>query len=187
MMIESAAMKGVNIEERVKDYPEIRKAAQELYGSVGKLYCPALGGAIYFTSEGFNHLIYERARKERDKKTQILRFDMLERAKFILETSTTYQEYEESIEYQKVNRHGKFIGMNVVVRCWGLIAIVRKFRVKVVVRQVGNGKMEFQSVIPAWFVKQYREIKIIQSSTGAGLMNEDDNEVLKNATHSDVL
>ena len=179
-------MKGISLEERVKDYPEIRKTAQELYASFGKVYCPALGGAVHFTSEGFNHLIYERARKERDKRTQILRFDMLDRAKFILETTTTYQEYEESIEYQRVNRHGKFIGMNVIVRCWGLIAIVKKFRVKVVVRQVGNGKMEFQSVIPAWFIKQYREIKMIQSSTGAGLLNEDDDEVLKNATESDA-
>jgi len=58
--------------------------------------------------------------------------------------------------------------------CWGFIAIVQKFRVKVVVRQVGNGKMEFQSVIPAWFVRQYREIKMIQNSTGAGLLNEND-------------
>lgn len=180
-------MKGISLEERVKDYPEIRKEAQELYGSFVKVHCPALDGAVHFTSEGFNHLIYERARKERDVRTQILRFDMLERAKFILETTTTYQEYEESIEYQRVNRHGKFIRINVVVRCWGLIAIVKKFRVKVVVRQVGNGKMEFQSVIPAWFIKQYREIKIIQSSTGAGLLNENDSDILKNATQGDAL
>ena len=90
-------------------------------------------------------------------------------------------------ERYKFNRHGKFVGMNVIVRCWGLIAIVNKFRVKVVVRQVGNGKMEFQSVIPAWFIKQYREIKMIQSSTGAGLLNENDTEVLKNATQGDAL
>ncbi len=180
-------MKGKNIEERLKDYPEIRKLAAELYGSFEKVYCPALGGDIHFTSEGFNHLIYERAKKERDKRTQILRFDMLEKAKFILETSTTYQEYEESMEYRKVNRHGNFVGINIIVRCWGFMAIVQKFRVKAVVRQAGNGKMEFQSVIPAWFIRHYRGIKIIQSSTGAGLLNENDVEVLKNATQSDVL
>ncbi|MFA6405036.1 MAG: hypothetical protein WCW03_03490 [Candidatus Paceibacterota bacterium] len=180
-------MKGKNIDERVKDYLEIRMNTAELYASFKKVYSPALAGDIHFTSEGFNHLIYERARKERDKRTQILRFDMLEKAKFILETSTTYQEYEEDMEYQRVNRHGKFIGMNVAVRYWGFVAIVNKFRVKVVVRQVGNGKMEFQSVIPAWFIKQYREIKLIQNSTGTGLVNENDEEVLKNATESDVL
>lgn len=180
-------MKGKSIEERLKDYPEIRTVAAELYSSFRKVHCPALGGEVHFTSEGFNHLIYKRANKERDKRTQILRFDMLERAKFILEKSTTYQEYEENMEYQKVNRHGKFVGMNVAVRYWGFVAIVQKFRVKVVVIQIGNGKMEFQSVIPAWFIRQYREIKIIQNSTGTGLSDENDDEVLKNATQGDVL
>ena len=180
-------MQNRNIEERVKDYLEIRKTAQELYATFKKVYCPALGGEIHFNSEGFNHLIYERAKKERDKRTQILRFDMLEKAKFILETTTTYQEYEENIEYRKVNRHGKFIGMNIIVHCWGFVAIVQKFRVKVVIIQVGNGKMEFYSVIPAWFIRQYREIRMIQNSTGAGLLNESEDEVLKNATRSDIL
>lgn len=180
-------MKGKSIEERLNDYLEIRTKASDLYAGFKKVYCPALGGDIHFTSEGFNHLIYERAKKERDKRTQILRFDMLEKAKLILETSTTYQEYEENMEFRKVNRHGTFVGMNTVVRCWGFVAIIQKFRVKVVVVQVGNGKMEFQSVIPAWFIRQYREIKIINNSTGAGLLNENDAEVLKNATQSDVL
>ena len=171
-----------SIDERVKDYIEIRATAQKLYASFDKKYCPALGGEVHFTSEGFNHLVYARARKERDKKTQILRFDMLQRAKFILETSTTYQEYEENIEYRKVSRHGKFVGMNMVTKYWGFVAIVKNFRVKVVVRQVGNGKVEFQSVIPAWFIKQYREIKMIQNSTGYGLTIEDDADILKNTT-----
>ena len=180
-------MKGKTIEERVNNYSEIRTSAAELYATFKKVYSPALASDVHFTSEGFNHLIYSEAKKERDKRTQILRFDMLDKAKFILETSTTYQEYEEGIEYRKVNRHGKFIETAVVVRYWGLIAMVRKFRVKVVVIQIGNGKMEFQSVIPAWFAKQYRDIKMIQNSTGKGLMSEDDTEVLKNATESDVL
>ncbi len=180
-------MKITSIEERLKDYLKIRESAHKLYAGFGKVYCPALGADIHFTSEGFNHLIYERAKKERDKRTQILRFDMLEKAKFILKTITMYQEYEENIEYRKVNRQGKYIGMNVVVRCWGFVAIVQKLRVKVVVIQVGNGKMEFQSVIPAWFIKHYRQIKLIQNSTGAGLLSENEDDVLKNATQGDIL
>ncbi len=171
------------IEERARNYIEIKKKAAELYITFGSVLCPALGDQrIHFTSEGFNHLVYKAPKKPRDERVQILRFDMLEKAKFILETSTTYQEYDEEIINKKVNRRGKWIYKNVVIRCWGLIAIVRKFRVKVVVRQEGNGKLEFQSVIPAWFTKQYREIKIIQTSTGKGLTEENDDEVLKNAT-----
>jgi len=180
-------MKGKTIEERLENYSEIREEAQKLYATFFKVFCPALGQYIHFTSNGFNHLIYQSAKKERDKKAQILRFDMLKRAKFVLETSTTFQEFEENIEYRRVNRHGKYTSINLVVRSWGFVAVVEKFRIKVVVTQVGNSKIEFFSVIPAWFIKQYRNIKMIENSTGKGLLNDNDEEILKNATHSDDL
>ena len=180
-------MKGKSIEERLEDYNKIRDDAQKLYSTFQKVFCPAFGQHVYFTSNGFNHLIYKGAKKERDKKTQILRFDMLEKAKFILENSTTFQEFEENMEYRRVNRHGKYVAVNLVVRSWGFIAIVEKFRVKVVATQVGNSKIEFYSVIPAWFIKKYRNIKIIENSTGSGLLNDNDEEVLKNATQGDDL
>ncbi|MFA6273594.1 MAG: hypothetical protein WC662_00335 [Candidatus Paceibacterota bacterium] len=178
-------MKGKSIEERLEEYNKIREEAQKRYSTFQKVFCPALGQHVHFTSNGFNHLIYKSAKKERDKKTQILRFDMLEKAKFILENSTMFQEFEENMEYRRVNRHGKYVAVNLVVRSWGFIAMVEKFRVKVVATQIGNSKIEFFSVIPAWFIKQYRNIKMIENSTGGGLLNDNDEEVLKNATQGD--
>ena len=175
------------IKERAEDYEQIKREASSLYRSFVSVHCPALDQTIKFTSEGFNHLIYGSPKKMREKSVQILRFDMLPKAKFILETSTTYQEYDEEIVYKKVNRRGAWIQMNVLVRCWGFVAIVRKFRVKVVVKQEGNGAIEFLSVAPAWFTKQYRDIKMIETSTGKGLKNSDDEEVLKNAAIRDAL
>ena len=175
------------IEERVADYEQIKQEAAALYKTFISVDCPALGQEIRFTSEGFNHLIYGAPKKMRDKKAQILRFDMLEKEKFILETSTTFQEYDEEIVCKKVNRRGLWVSMNVVSRCWGFVAIVQKFRVKVVVIQEGNGAIEFLSVAPAWFTQQYRDIKMIQTSTGKGLKSSDDEEVLKNVARSDGL
>ncbi len=112
---------------------------------------------------------------------------MLEKAKRILETSTTFQEYDEEIINKRVNRNGHWIAKNIFCRCWGFIAILQKFRVKVVVTQEGNGAIKFLSVAPAWFTRNYRDIKIIETSVGKGLKFSDDVEVLKNATTSDVL
>lgn len=175
------------IEERVADYELIKQEASALYGAFISVDSAALGQKIFFTSEGFNHLVYSAPKKMRDKRAQILRFDMLTKAKFILETSTTYQEYDEEIINKRVNRNGHWVSRNVLVRCWGFVAIVQKFRVKVVVTQEGNGAIKFLSVAPAWFTKQYRDIKIIGTSVGKGLNADDDDEVLKNATASDVL
>ena len=180
-------MNGKTIDDRLPNYQEIRKDSKELYDAFGKVFSPALGQHIHFTSNGFNHLIYSGAKKERDKRTQILRFDLLERAKIILERSTTYQEYEEDIEYTRVNRYGKYVSVNLVVKYWGFVSIIDKLRIKVVARQIGNSKIEFYSVIPAWFTKQYRNMKIFNSSTGNGLKDENDDEILKNATSGDDL
>ncbi len=177
----------MTIEERLGDYDEIRKNALALYNSFGKIKCPALGNEyVYFTSEGFNHLIYKSPRKPRDKRVQILRFDMLEKAKFITQTSTTYQEYEENLEHIRVNRHGKWVYESVLIKSWGLIAVIKGLRVKVILRQAGNGKREFHSVIPAWFIKQYKDIKIYHNSTGKGLAHEDDDQILENAARGGV-
>ncbi len=174
------------IEERLFEYDKIKQEASALYSTFHSVESPALGQKISFPSEGFNHLVYSAPKKMRDRRAQILRLDMLPKAKFILETSTTYQEYDEEIINKKVNRKGYWIPMNVVVRCWGFIAIVRKFRVKVVVTQEGNGAINFLSVAPAWYTKQYRNIKLIETSVGKGLKVLDDEEVLKNATVSDA-
>src|SRR3989344_3149448 len=166
-----------------KDYEVVRREAQELYASFGKVNCPAFGNEpVYFTSEGFNHLVYKTPKKPRDQRVQIMKFELLNKAKLIVETSTTFQEYKEEFEYVNLKKHGRHIRENALVRSWGLIAIVKKFRIKVVIRQVGNGKKEFYSVIPAWFTKQYRNIKIIETAVGGGLLSEDDEETLKNAT-----
>ena len=180
-------VKGKTITERLPDYEEIRKKALELYNTFKFVDSVALGQKISFNSEGFNHLVYEAPKKPRDQRAQILRFDMLPKAKFILENSTTYQEYDEEIINKRVNRRGSWVKANVFVRRWGFIAIVQKFRVKVVVVQEGNGAIEFLSVAPAWFTRQYRNIKMIENSTGKGLKVLDDTEVLKNAAVSDVL
>lgn len=175
---------GKTIEERVSDYDAIRATAAKQYGTFGIVPCPALGQDVRFTSIGFNHLIYEAPKKMRDKRAQILRFDMLEKAKFMVETSTTYQEYEEEIVYKKVNRHGTWIPMNVFVRRWGLVAVIRKFRIKVVLVQEGNGTIEFLSVKPGWITAGYRDMKFYHTSVGNGLASDSDDEVLKNATIS---
>jgi hypothetical protein len=170
------------IEERVKDYVQIREEALELYSTFVDIDSVAIGQKISFTSEGFNHLVYSAPKKERDKRPQILRFDMLKKAQFILETSTTFQEYDEEIISKRVNRRGSWVPQKVVSRAWGFVAMVQKFRVKVVVTQEGNGSIKFLSVAQAWFTKQYRDIKMIETSTGKGLKDSDDTEVLKNAT-----
>lgn len=171
-----------------KDYVKTRREAEEFYKSVGNVRCPALGGeCVHFTSEGFNHLVYKSGKKQpRNPAVQIMRFELLSKATILLEQTTTFQEYEEEYRYVPVNRHGTYHREIMLVRLWGFVAIINKFRIKVVVQQVGNGRKQFYSVIPAWKTRQYRDIKMIETTPTGGACCENDEEILKNATNGGV-
>lgn len=164
-----------SINERLLEFDQYKAKAKAFYDGIGKIQCPALRNEwVHFTSEGFNHLIYRAGKKKpRDRKTQLMRFELLPMAKEVIERATTFQEYEESYRYRKVNRRGKYVDENTLYRAWGLVAIINKFRIKVVITQLGNGKKEFYSVMPAWVTRNYRNIKLIENAKGASLFSDE--------------
>lgn len=151
----------------ISNYDKNRQDADNYYKRIGKVSCPAFKELVYFTSEGFNHLIYQGDRSERAKETQILKFDMLGNAKKLLEISTTFQEYEEAKKEVDVMRFKKRERASKIVKYWGLIAIMGTWKIKVVVRQVGDGQKHFWSVIPNWTTNKYRDTKLISKMKGS--------------------
>ncbi|MDD4990098.1 MAG: hypothetical protein PHW31_02200 [Candidatus Pacebacteria bacterium] len=87
-------------------------------------------------------------------------------AKTITQIATTYQEYDETIADIRKKKHKRIINQSVIVKCWGLVAIIRNFRVKVIIRQAGNGQKHFWSVIPAWRKSGYKESKFVSNNFG---------------------
>jgi len=151
----------------ISNYQSIRKTAESLYKTMGRIRCPALDDVVHFNAEGFNHLMYKGERKERNKIDQITKFKLLSKAKIIIGLSTTYQEYDESMMQIKKKRHKKIVVEPATVRYWGFVAIIQGFRVKTIVRQIGNGQRHFWSVIPAWRTDHYRNIRRISMAKGS--------------------
>ncbi|MBU2635157.1 hypothetical protein KJ841_01620 [Patescibacteria group bacterium] len=151
----------------ISNYQIIRKNAYNFYRKIGRIRCPALNNEfVHFNAEGFNHLIYKRKRSERNKNDQIMKFKLLPKAKHIIEISTTYQEYDESLTEIDRKKFKKKVRETVIVNYWGFIAIIKNYRVKVIIRQIGNGQKHFWSVMPAWAISQYRDIKLISKAKG---------------------
>jgi len=148
---------------------QIRIKACNFYKQINKIRCPALNYQfVHFSSEGFKHLIYKGKgkRKERSKQDQIARFKLLPRARELVKITTTFQEYDESVTTIKKKRFKKVVQESATIRYWGLIAIIRNVKIKVIIREVGNGKKHFWSVIPAWRTSYERDIKILSMSKG---------------------
>jgi len=85
------------------------------------------------TIKGFNHLIYKGARHERSKNDQITKFKLLSKAKNIIEISTTFQEFDESLTMIKKKKFKRIVEESATVKYWGFVAIINNFGVKVVV------------------------------------------------------
>lgn len=148
-------------------YERLKNNSRRYYSSIGSLKSPVLNKFILFKSEGFNHIIYKNSNNERERKSQILRFKLLPLAKKLIEISTTYQEFEETIQEFVVKEKKKKVKKSKIVKYWGLIAIIEGRKIKVILRKIGdNGDIHFWSVIPAWSTNKFRDIRFFSTMKG---------------------
>ena len=136
------------------DFESLKLLTEIEYKKIGSIYCPAFKANVTFNSDGFHHLRYDNHRSERNKKVQRGKFIQLDRARDIVEKSTTVQEYRRGIcTIGKADKSG--FKNTSLVEWFGFFAVTsftKQTRVKVVIRRVGgdNGIFHFWSVIPYW-------------------------------------
>lgn len=151
------------------NFEQNKQDAANLFNTFKPVRCQALKSElVYFTSEGFNHLLFKSARTLRDKSDSENRFRFLEDAFNLIRKSTTFQEYEEILQNVKARKKGQTITESKLVKYWGFIAIIRngKFKIKVILRQVGANHIEYWSVIPTWTTTKYGDMKFKNFSSG---------------------
>jgi hypothetical protein len=150
----------------VSNNEKLREDTRLWFQTLKPIYSPALEQTVHFNSEGFEHIIYKRARAERDKNSQVMRFKLLPRAVKLIELATTYQEYEETLKQFEIKRRKKRVQETKAVRYWGFIAIIEGRKIKTIVRKVGNGQPHFWSIVPAWTTNKYRDMKLHSTMKG---------------------
>jgi len=153
--------------EDVSNYEKLREDAQKFYMSTHSVHSPAFDESVHFTAEGFNHIVFKGSRSERERSSQILRFKLLAKAVKLVEISTTYQEYEETLKEFEVKSHKKKVHKSKPVKYWGIIAIIDGRKIKVILRKIGdNGQLHFWSIVPAWTTNKYRDMKLYSTMKG---------------------
>jgi len=123
--------------------------AKELYTLQYEIYCPYLSIKISLTSDGFNHLQNKPNRQPRNIKEQIVKLSLLKKALKIIPKCGTLQEFREQTE--KIGKKGPdgFYKMK-MVKYWGFHAILEdnENKIKIILKQIGDGKIMFWSVMP---------------------------------------
>jgi len=153
--------------ENLSDYEKLRENSQKFYSKIGNVFSPALMEKIYFSSGGFNHIIFKSPRTEREKSSQILRFKLLPLTVKLIKVSTTYQEFEEKLEKIEIKSYKNKTKTIKLIKYWGVIAIIDNRKIKVIIRKIGdNGTMHFWSIVPAWTTNKYRDTRFFTTMKG---------------------
>jgi hypothetical protein len=130
-------------------FQERKDKAKAIFDAEREIYCPYFQTKVVLNSDGFHHLQFS-ARREREKRAQLLKFSLLPLALDIVRKSGTIQEYRKMLTpIGKPSTRDGSIPMK-EVEYWGLVAIVREknVKVRVVLRRVGTGNVTFWSVMP---------------------------------------
>ncbi|MDO8676096.1 MAG: hypothetical protein Q7K16_00315 [Candidatus Azambacteria bacterium] len=154
--------------EDLSNYEKLREDTQKFYSTIGSIFSPAFNQKVYFTAEGFNHIVFKNARSERERSSQMLRFKLLPLALKLVKISTTYQEFEETLKEFEIKSYKKKVRKSKPVNYWGIIAIINGRKIKVIIRKIGeNGTMHFWSIVPAWTTNKYRDTRFFTTMKGA--------------------
>lgn len=124
-----------------KQTKKLKTTARSFFRKIKGISSPAFPKEkIIFNSKGLSHLFYKGSHKKSgrsDKETQA-RVSLLPRAVKILKLMPLAQE------------ENTFMIEGKKIKYWAFEAVVDNRRIKVIVRQIGQGKKHFWSVIPAW-------------------------------------
>ena len=110
------------------------------YKSLVSVYCPVLKETVYFTGEGFYHLLYKPNRRPRKLSERYLKLKCLIYVPEVIKNSREIFTVRKATKKVK----GK---IKVTVR-WALTWKVNQEVVRVIAERVGTGKCKFLSVMP---------------------------------------
>ena len=137
------------MEPDINHFNQRKEKAKQIYTAKKSIHNPYFRTEIVLNSDGFHHLQFS-ARRERNKREQMLKFSLLPLALDIIKKSGTIQEYRKLLTpIGKPSALNGSIPMK-EVQYWGLVAIVgeKQIKVRAVLRKVGDGNITFWSVMP---------------------------------------
>jgi len=132
--------------------------AKILYSKNNEIYCPYFQQKITLNSDGFNHLQFKPNRMPRNVNAQIRKLTLLKKAIKIIPKIGTLQEYR--VRTEKIGKKGKDKFFKTKqVQYWGFHSILldNKSKLIVVLKQIGDGKITFWSVMSSNNQKLYKE------------------------------
>lgn len=129
---------------------EAKQKAEELYKSLGEVYCPYFKEKILFNTRGLEHLNYKRRGWSRKIEDKYMRHKLFYLAPQILNKSNTLQGIRETKGFERVRVNGRTDTMLKFVTYYEFISVIDRNRVKIIVKQIDADQKFYWSIIPFW-------------------------------------
>lgn len=133
-----------------EQFKEIKEKGELSYKSLHEIYCPYFKEKVSFGASGLEHLSFKRHLKTRPEQDQYMRFKLLHLAPEVLRLSYTLQGVFEIRRFERIRIHSRTDTIMKPVRYYEFVAVIRKNRVKIIIKQIDDGKKFFWSIIPFW-------------------------------------
>ena len=133
-----------------EQFRDTKAKGEGLYKTIGDVYCPYFREKVSFGAQGLEHLKFKRREKARPEKDQFMRFKLLRLAPEILQASHTLQGVQETKKFERVRVHSRTDTILVDVSYFEFIAVIRRNRVRIIVKQIAGRQKFFWSIVPFW-------------------------------------
>lgn len=141
-------------------FEKFKEIIRQEYDVIKEIHCPYFNETVKFSSDGFQHLLYKGSSKikQRGQSEQYMRLKLLKLAPKLLRLTKTVQEFHKGNQFVVVKKNKRREMVMKEVKYWGFIAIIDDRKIKVVVKQIGDGFKRFWSIIPNWTTRKSREM-----------------------------
>ncbi len=137
-----------------EEYRIFKEKAEDNYKKIGDIKCPYFNDDnIHFNTKGLNHLLFKSWNRARSQKEQYTRLRLIPLARKIIAKSNTLQEFDEREIFVKQKINSRWEKRLKIVRYYVFIAIFKKTRLKVVVKEIDGGDKFFYSLYPHWQIE----------------------------------
>ncbi len=133
-----------------EQFKKVKEKGEIFYKSIVEIYCPYFKEKILFSSAGLEHLKFKRREKTRLEQDQYMRFKLIHLAPEIIKLSHTLQGSLKINKFERVRSHNRTDMVLKQVSYYEFIALIKRDRVKVIIKQIEDGQKFFWSIIPHW-------------------------------------
>jgi len=133
-----------------EEFEKVKLEGETMYKSISSVYCPYFKSRIYFNVKGLEHLKFITRDKARLPQDQYMRFKLIKLAPLILGSSGTLQGIREIKSFEEVRVHSRSENMLLPISYYEFIAVIKKDRAKIIIKQVNSSELYFWSIIPFW-------------------------------------